>query len=275
MSKRDTEDLTDADPEFRRLHEEHRDHEERLQAAGRQTPPLRGRGNRGEAAEEGEAPSEGPHGSHRPSTTGGSHPLRIPIAREGWPFIVPALAAAALAALTGPAAPGGVLSSPRTLFLLQFFRDPERSPEGGRRDDRLPRRRHRPLRRAERPRPRREPRRRHLDLHVGLQLPRQPLSGHGAPDALRLQSPARRWPPSTRRPRPRTSRIASRSSAPRGSRHVQADRGRARAADRLLPARRATRSRAAQRIGLIKFGSRVDLFVPDDVRDPRRARATR
>ena len=54
----------------------------------------------------------------------------MPIARGGWAFILPPLAAGLVAAFTGHPLAAGVLGM-ATLFLLQFFRDPERRPEGG------------------------------------------------------------------------------------------------------------------------------------------------
>ncbi|MGH9367646.1 MAG: phosphatidylserine decarboxylase [Thermoanaerobaculia bacterium] len=54
----------------------------------------------------------------------------MPVAREGWPLLAVALAAAAAAHLAGlPVAAGVFLLA--LAFLIQFFRDPERSPEGG------------------------------------------------------------------------------------------------------------------------------------------------
>jgi phosphatidylserine decarboxylase len=54
----------------------------------------------------------------------------VPIAREGWAFILPPVALAAIAALTGHPIIAFVLFV-LALFLLSFFRDPERVPEGG------------------------------------------------------------------------------------------------------------------------------------------------
>ena len=61
-------------------------------------------------------------------------PVLAPIRREGWPFIVPPLAAGGVAGFTGHPLAAAVLGA-ATLFVLQFFRDPERVPEGG--DDTL------------------------------------------------------------------------------------------------------------------------------------------
>jgi len=55
--------------------------------------------------------------------------LRIPIHRQGWPFIAIALILnAALFALTGW---GGLVLVPVTLWVIAFFRDPERTPPAG------------------------------------------------------------------------------------------------------------------------------------------------
>ncbi|HLN93743.1 MAG TPA: phosphatidylserine decarboxylase family protein [Thermoanaerobaculia bacterium] len=54
----------------------------------------------------------------------------MPVAREGWAFILPPVALAAIAALTGHPIIAFVLFV-LALFLLSFFRDPERVPEGG------------------------------------------------------------------------------------------------------------------------------------------------
>ena len=99
------EELPVADPEFRRLNEEHRQPRGTAPAPGGQDPPLRGRGNGREATQEGEAPPEGPHGSDRPQPPRGGRPLRIPLAREGWVFILPALVAGTLLASPGAGPP--------------------------------------------------------------------------------------------------------------------------------------------------------------------------
>jgi len=53
----------------------------------------------------------------------------VPIAKEGWPFILPPLALAAATAFTGhPVAALFFLAL--GLFLVSFFRDPERTPDG-------------------------------------------------------------------------------------------------------------------------------------------------
>lgn len=53
--------------------------------------------------------------------------LRIPVAREGWPFIFPPLAAACILASVGWAA-AAVLGAVVAAAFLGFFRDPERTP---------------------------------------------------------------------------------------------------------------------------------------------------
>lgn len=55
--------------------------------------------------------------------------MRIPIHREGWPFI--AIAAAANALVFAFAGWPGWLFVPVTLWVVAFFRDPERSPPPG------------------------------------------------------------------------------------------------------------------------------------------------
>ncbi len=54
----------------------------------------------------------------------------IPVAAEGWPFILPLAAATLLCFLIGWKYPGGVLLV-LTLFVLFFFRDPERDIPSG------------------------------------------------------------------------------------------------------------------------------------------------
>ena len=51
--------------------------------------------------------------------------MRIPVAKEGWPFIVPPAAAACILAVVGRWAPASVASA-LALAFLGFFRDPER-----------------------------------------------------------------------------------------------------------------------------------------------------
>ena len=176
------EELTVADPEFRRLHEEHRHHEERLHAAGGQVPPLRRRGVGREASQEGKASPEGPHGSDRPPPPRGGRPLRIPIAREGWAFILPALAAGALSALCRAGPPRRSSTRLDRSSCSSSFAIPERTPEGGADTlvspaDGTVLSDHRSARSAaRRPAPA-------LDLHVGLQLPRQPRARRPAGSA--------------------------------------------------------------------------------------------
>ncbi|MGH9399633.1 MAG: phosphatidylserine decarboxylase [Thermoanaerobaculia bacterium] len=56
--------------------------------------------------------------------------MKIPIAREGWVFILPPLiAGAAAAVMDWPILAGCLLALAG--FLASFFRDPERQPEGG------------------------------------------------------------------------------------------------------------------------------------------------
>ncbi len=54
----------------------------------------------------------------------------MPVAREGWAFVLPPAALAGAAAATGHPILALFLLAV-TLFLLSFFRDPERVPEGG------------------------------------------------------------------------------------------------------------------------------------------------
>lgn len=54
----------------------------------------------------------------------------MPIAREGWPYLVPALLLTAAAAAAGWIVAAAFLFL-LTLFFLQFFRDPERHSEAG------------------------------------------------------------------------------------------------------------------------------------------------
>jgi phosphatidylserine decarboxylase len=55
--------------------------------------------------------------------------LRIPVAAEGWPFILPPAAAACIMAWMGWWAAAAVFGA-AALALLGFFRDPERTPPG-------------------------------------------------------------------------------------------------------------------------------------------------
>ena len=55
--------------------------------------------------------------------------MRLPIHREGWPFI--AIAIAANAALLAWLGWWGLLASPLALWVVAFFRDPERTPPPG------------------------------------------------------------------------------------------------------------------------------------------------
>lgn len=53
--------------------------------------------------------------------------MRLPVAREGWPFVVPPLAASCILALMGWRPAAAVAAVPG-LLALGFFRDPERTP---------------------------------------------------------------------------------------------------------------------------------------------------
>jgi len=55
--------------------------------------------------------------------------VRLPIAREGWPFILPLLGVAVLLLGMMPAWGGGILAL--TAFVTYFFRDPERAVPAG------------------------------------------------------------------------------------------------------------------------------------------------
>ncbi len=57
----------------------------------------------------------------------GARPWRIPVAREGWPFILPPLAASCILALMGWRRAAAVAAVPG-LLAAGFFRDPERTP---------------------------------------------------------------------------------------------------------------------------------------------------
>ncbi|MEP6769831.1 MAG: phosphatidylserine decarboxylase [Acidobacteriota bacterium] len=56
--------------------------------------------------------------------------MKFPLAREGWKFILPPLLLTVLAAATGHPIWAVALGAP-TLFLMSFFRDPERRPVAG------------------------------------------------------------------------------------------------------------------------------------------------
>ena len=61
---------------------------------------------------------------------GRGHALKFPLAREGWKFILPPLLLTVVAAATGHPIWAVALGAP-TLFLISFFRDPERRPVAG------------------------------------------------------------------------------------------------------------------------------------------------
>ena len=250
-----------SDPEFRRLHEEHRNHEERLHELADKVPALRGRGARGETPEEREAPSQGPHGSHRPSPPRGGPQLRIPIAREGWAFIVPPLAAGGVAGLTGHPLAAAFWAPPRSSCSSSSATRSARPRAATRRSSPPPTA---PCSRSPRPRRLRPARARRLSIFMSVfncHVNRAPVSG-----------PSRRL------------RLRAAGSKDGGVRREGLDRERAEPHHARRPAagsitfkqiagalarrivfypRVGDELARGQRIGLIRFGSRVDLFVPD------------
>jgi len=188
-----------------------------------------------------------------------SRPLRIPIAREGWGFILPPIALAAAAGLTGhPITAFSFLLL--GLFLVSFFRDPERTPEGD--EDTI-------VSPADGtilsigPAPEAPPgagRRITIFMSVfNCHVNRAPVSGEVADYAY---SPGKKM-----------AAFAEKSSHQNEQNRitVRSDRGGvtfkqiAGALARRIVFYPAIGERLArgQRVGLIKFGSRVDLFVPD------------
>ena len=95
-------------------------------AAGGQVPPLRRRGNRREAPQEGEARPERSHGSDRPNTTARGSPTEDPARPGGLGLHRSGARRRPLLAARRALARRAAFFYAAPLFLLQFFRDPER-----------------------------------------------------------------------------------------------------------------------------------------------------
>ena len=159
------------------------------------------------------------------------------------------------------------LARPHRDALVRLFLSRSRARHAGpRRPRRRARRRRGQLRRlrraAARARPRHGADAAGVDLHVGLRLPREPRAGRGPRRADRLSARAcSSTPISTRRART-TSATAWSSMPPSGRFGVVQIAG--------LVARRivcftqeGALLGAGERFGLIRFGSRVDVYLPD------------
>ena len=262
MENQNTESLTEIDPEYRRLHDGAPRPRGAARDAGRQAAAVRGRGDGREETEEGEAPAQGPHGGDRAHTTArGSRTEDSP--RPGGLGLHPPAAGSSRRRRRGDRArnPGGGLLALSRSSCCPFFRDPERTSREARRRSSLPPTEPScPSRRLPSRRP--GPRRR-ISIFMSVfncHVNRSPVSGR--PRRLRLLRRARSSPPSMKRPRPRTSRTGSRSRPARSPVTFKQIAG-ALARRIVFYPRVGGPAGRGQRIGMIQFGSRVDLFVPD------------
>ena len=189
-----------------------------------------------------------------------------PIHPQGYVFV--AAFAAATLILVWIWAPLGWIALGRDA-VVRLFLPRSRAGDAARAGaGRRPGRRRRLLRRpgdaAARARPRRQAAAAGVDLHVGVRLPREPRAGRGAGQARRL---------SPRRILERRSRQGERSQRAqrRGDRERRRPFGVVQIAG--MVARRivcftqeGAHLAAGDRFGLIRFGSRVDVYLPDEAR---------
>lgn len=184
----------------------------------------------------------------------------MPVAREGWAFILPPVALAAIAALTGHPIIAFVLFV-LALFLLSFFRDPERVPEGGEEtivspaDGTV-------LSVAPAPEaPAGASRRLSIFMSVfNVHVNRAPVSGEIADYAY---SPGRLRAAFQEKASTENEQNRITLASPRGGVTFKQIAG-AVARRIVFYPRVGERLWRGQRIGMIRLGSRVDLFIPDD-----------
>ncbi|MEX1243698.1 MAG: phosphatidylserine decarboxylase [Thermoanaerobaculia bacterium] len=181
------------------------------------------------------------------------------MAREGWVFIAPPLVAGGLAALWGHPLAAGLFGAV-TLFLIQFFRDPERTPEGGE-DTIVSPADGTVLSIGEAPEAPAGARRR-LSIFMSVfncHVNRAPVSGRLADYAYVRGRKMAAFEDKASLENEQT-RITL--AAERGSVTFKQIAG-ALARRIVFYPRVGDEVRRGDRIGLIKFGSRVDLFIPD------------
>lgn len=184
----------------------------------------------------------------------------MPVAREGWAFILPPVALAAVAALTGHPIIALVLFV-LALFLLSFFRDPERVPEGGEEtivspaDGTV-------LSVALAPEaPAGASRRLSIFMSVfNVHVNRAPVSGEIADY---VYSPGRMRAAFQEKASTENEQNRITLASPRGGVTFKQIAG-AVARRIVFYPRVGERLWRGQRIGMIRLGSRVDLFIPDD-----------
>ena len=177
----------------------------------------------------------------------------------GWPFVLGLLVAVALGSWPALAVPSLVLAA----FFLFFFRDPDRARPDDRDAGGVAGRWPRDGRRAAQPGP--APRRGvAADQHVSVAdgRPRQPHPASRAGHAGRVSARGDSCRPIGRRPASSTSGPRSGSITTAQPIVVPADRRHPGAAHRLPRRRPGDQCEPGERFGIMKFGSRIDVFLP-------------
>ena len=185
-------------------------------------------------------------------------------AKEAWPFVLPLAARSRSRSSSSSAARAAIAVAVVGLLVLLFFRDPRRALRRPDRRGPRARRRHGDRGRGGRgSRDRPGPLPPDRDLSLGLRRPRPALPGRGRGGLSRALLRGQKLAAFRADVGDKNERYTNVFAAPERRPHRRAPARRpARPAGRLVPRHAAIAASAASCMGVIKFGSRVDLYVP-------------